>query len=779
VSGRTTRPHPLGLVALSTTAAVTTMAALTAWHGFVTQPWDHFGRLLVIAAVVVVTGTLARWSGIPRWATTLIQAVVATSAVSLQLTGALLPIGSAGAEIGTMLDLAFDSARTYRAPIGPDVPPLWPLLVVGGGLFLFVVDTVACTWRKVPAAGLALLAIYSVPSGLLDDGPGWRSFVAGAVAFLLLLHLDAREVLPRWGRPIGPAEATNDWSSPVREAARAGAGRIGLVAVLLAVLGSSLVPVLDVAAFDMGQGSGNGEIKIRKPVADMRRDLDREADIPLITVRTDDPAPSYLRIAALNRYTGNEWSSGDRDVASDDLADGALPWPAGLAEDVPRKQYDYEVTVAEKFDSTWLPTVFPAAAVKAGGDWRFDPAAMDFLAADDDLDTRGLRYAMTSLQPDYGTDGRFFHDAPPGAVDAQFTDLSSGVPDSVRALALSVTDAAADDYQRALLLQRWFRRDGGFTYSLERAPQGTGNETLAGFLSPDGRVGYCEQFASAMAVMARVLDIPARVAVGFLRPSEVADGVWEYSSHDLHAWPELYFEGAGWVRFEPTPARRAGTVPDYSRVPVGGDIDEPSSAPSTSAAPGGPSASPTPSTDTTRPTEAAKPARADAAGDGSGGSAALRIAVGVVLLVAVLALLMAAPRAVRAHLRRRRLSGDVESLWAELHATAVDLGVPWPAGRSPREIATAVAAHLADPGQAPVERPRSGPEAAPEAAEALDRLLLAVEQTRYARTGDRPATDAHAASAEDAAEVTRALEAGVTPRVRQRATWLPRSLWQR
>ena len=63
-----------------------------------------------------------------------------------------------------------------------------------------------------------------------------------------------------------------------------------------------------------------------------------------------------------------------------------------------------------------------------------------------------------------------------------------------------------------------------------------------------------------MALMGRSLGIPSRVAVGFLRPEQVGQDTYVYSSRDLHAWPEMYFGGIGWVRFEPTP-QRAITVP--------------------------------------------------------------------------------------------------------------------------------------------------------------------------------------------------------------------------
>jgi len=73
---------------------------------------------------------------------------------------------------------------------------------------------------------------------------------------------------------------------------------------------------------------------------------------------------------------------------------------------------------------------------------------------------------------------------------------------------------------------------------------------------------------------------PARVAVGFLEPQRQPDGSFVYSSHDMHAWPELYFQGAGWTVFEPTPADQARTTPSYTQGRVPGPGAEPTSNPS-------------------------------------------------------------------------------------------------------------------------------------------------------------------------------------------------------
>ncbi|GAA1523586.1 transglutaminaseTgpA domain-containing protein [Nocardioides humi] len=766
---------------LGAVSALTTWAALTAWRGFVEQPGTYLRPLAVLAGLLAVAGSLLRWLGTPRWLTAVAQTLLTAVVVSREITGSFIPLGGPVAEIWQALETSTQSAREYAAPISAQVPPVWPLLLVAGAAVLLLVDTLACTLRRVPAAGLGLLAVYALPSGVLDDGPDVWSFVAAAGGFLVLLHLDSRDHLLRWGRTVGPEEDTL-WrhGNPLQEALRAGAGRIGVTATALALVIPTFLPAVGFDVLDLGTGRGDGDIRIRKPIADMRRDLERGRDVPLVLVRTQDPSPSYLRISVLNRYTGEEWSSGDRDVARSNVAAGDVPLPPGLSDEVPRTPYAYEVSITDELDSTWLPTQYPVSAVDAPGDWRFDPSTMDFLAADDELDTRGITYRMTALDLDFGTNLNFFRDAGSGDVPEEVLDLPSSVPPIVRTLAREVTTGATSDYERARLLQRWFRQDGGFTYDLSKAPKGTGNQTLEGFLATSGRVGYCEQFASAMAVMARVLGIPARVAVGFLQPDQIADDTWEYSSHDLHAWPELYFAGSGWVRFEPTPSGRVGNVPFYTRAPVDGGSDDPRGGPTgaTSATPGAtstvaPSAGPN-----QRPEIDRDPGTA---GDGDeSGLPTPVLAGGLVLLVLLLAgaAALGGPTALRARARRTRLAGTPDDVWAEVRASAVDLGLPWPAGRSPREAGGALLDHLADPTARPAERPRTGAAAAPEAADALERLVLAVERSRYARPG-AVATLERTALAEDGALVVASLEAGVTPRVRRRARWVPRSVWGR
>ena len=143
-------------------------------------------------------------------------------------------------------------------------------------------------------------------------------------------------------------------------------------------------------------------------------------------------------------------------------------------------------------------------------------------------------------------------------MGTQLTELPPGLSTSVRTLATRETAEYTGRFQKAVALQNYLRDNGD--YELDNSVDGSGSDTLEAFLdegSPGALTGYCEQFAAAMAVMARTINIPSRVAIGFLKPTESAPGTYVYSLRDLHAWPELYFPGAGWVRFEPTPSQRA------------------------------------------------------------------------------------------------------------------------------------------------------------------------------------------------------------------------------
>jgi hypothetical protein len=107
---------------------------------------------------------------------------------------------------------------------------------------------------------------------------------------------------------------------------------------------------------------------------------------------------------------------------------------------------------------------------------------------------------------------------------------------------------AVSAVDRALALERYFLANS--TYDLDVAA-GSSITDIESFLA--ARRGYCEQFAATFAAMARVLDIPSRVAVGYRIGTLASPNQFSVTGRDAHAWPELYLSGT-WVRFDPTPA---------------------------------------------------------------------------------------------------------------------------------------------------------------------------------------------------------------------------------
>jgi transglutaminase-like putative cysteine protease len=119
-------------------------------------------------------------------------------------------------------------------------------------------------------------------------------------------------------------------------------------------------------------------------------------------------------------------------------------------------------------------------------------------------------------------------------------------------VARNVVGRPTTPYAAAIALEAYLRRGGGFVYD-ERPPQPQGDPPLVAFVT-DTKSGYCQHYAGAMALMLRFLGIPARVAAGFTS-GRYSDGVWTVTDHEAHTWVEVWFDGYGWLPFDPTPAR--------------------------------------------------------------------------------------------------------------------------------------------------------------------------------------------------------------------------------
>jgi transglutaminase-like putative cysteine protease len=129
--------------------------------------------------------------------------------------------------------------------------------------------------------------------------------------------------------------------------------------------------------------------------------------------------------------------------------------------------------------------------------------------------------------------------------------LPPNIPPQIGEAARAQTRGIDGSYEQALALEQFLR---GLPYSYQVQPLPGGGDAVYQFLF-QMRSGYCTYYASAMAVMARSLGIPARVATGYATGAyDPASGVYVVHEADAHAWPELYI-GGRWLPFEPTPVR--------------------------------------------------------------------------------------------------------------------------------------------------------------------------------------------------------------------------------
>lgn len=676
----------------------------------------------------------------------------------------LLPGPDALRTLGAIAADGSDTIARYQAPV-PIASGISLLVTVGVLVVAVLVDLTAVALRAPAAAGLPLLALYCVPSAVVQDGLSWRYFVAAALGWLLLLAHDAGDRVLGWGRLL-PRWASRQPGTAASIATDTGAmaatgRRLGIAAIAVAVLVPSLAPGLSEGLLTRGGGgSGSdsrGGLTVINPVLSLRDNLAPRRDVEVLTYSTtqDDLAP--LRILTADNFDGTQWEPTTTDPPRSQRASRGLPNPPGLSTAVARDELSMRINVGSTLNQDFLPLPYPTRDVDIDGRWLYDASSLNVRG--DGETVRGKSYTADYLVVKPTADQLRTAQDPPSEITRTFTRLPRSLPDVVRTTAVQVTAGATTKYDQAMALQQWFREKGGFTYSTQ-APVDAGGDAVAEFLVD--KAGYCVQFSSAMAVMARTLGIPARIAVGFLPGKPAGANTHSVMLTDAHAWPELFFTGAGWVRFEPTPATRAGVAPSWATPAI--DV-APSAGPST-AAPGADTGN-DPSVDPrlkNLPDQEAVPTTAPSAGGADAASGFdLDIPWRTVLLVLlVLAVVGLAPAAAAlARWRRHRAAQDdparIEAAWADLFEGADDLGYVLAPGSTPRQAGAelALAAHL--------------PSASPDAV-ALGRLAQAVERSRYARSVT-PAGDVDA----DVRSVLRAVAATRTRGQRTLARVLPRS----
>ncbi|HTC70257.1 MAG TPA: transglutaminase-like domain-containing protein, partial [Acidothermaceae bacterium] len=363
----------------------------------------------------------------------------------------------------------------------------------------------------------------------------------------------------------------------------------------------------------------------------------------------------------------------------------------------------------------YLPVPSTITAVQARGDWRYNAVNPAIYG----VNTSTLHLAYTATSSVYDPTSDYLNSLAQVAATPTLEPYLV-VPDNLPAQVLDTANqiisaaGAVTPYEKALALQAWFQAG---TYDIT-IKTGTNANALVTFLN--NRRGFCEQFAATMALMARLEGIPARVDVGFTPGTKIGStNSYLVTTADAHAWPELYFPGAGWLRFEPTPRADGQTSdPPYADAVIG---------PQPGASAGG-----VPNDAVVKPQIPSGRPEAGSAGGSTTrhGWSLSKVSTGWLIAVLVVLVGLLISPAVRFATRRRRwTAADTEAArahaaWDELGDDMRDLGLDWRGDSdTPRRAAATLVASR-----------RLAYDVA--AQQALSRLTRAEELARYAARPD-------------------------------------------
>jgi transglutaminase-like putative cysteine protease len=685
-----TAPRRVAAVA----AGSTLLAALPLATLF--QTWTWFVRAVLIVAVVGTVGVLTRsLRHRPAWLPT----VAMLGGLGFGLTWLfpsqqeILPGVPSGATLAHFVDL-FETASwempQYRSPV-TDRPAFLFLATFGVGTAAVLVDLLAVGLRRPALAGLPMLAIYAVPVAVEPDGTSIVAFVPGALGFLWLLGDDQAARVRRFGRRFTGDGRAVDPEAPL---ALATAGR------RLALIGASLAALIPLAMPGMTGGllrhlpeTGNarrfgdtdgGTVDLFMALSGT---LNRDRSFAMLTVSTTDPQPHYLRIAVADQLDINGFSNRSMTTGQPVTSGVFGPMPTEAS-----RSTRYRATVeVHDFNMRYLPVYLHPTAVKGvGTSWWYDPNTS--VVYSNRRNTRApARYEFEYARAEYSPAALHLarsttHEQ---AVHRQF----AWVPTRVRAvdeLVARLTTGLAGPYEKVLALVNHFSTDG-FEYSVTTEP-GTSGSEIEDFLI--NKKGFCVQYAAALAWLVRAAGIPARVAVGFTRGSGARPGsAVTLTNFNLHAWTEAYFEGFGWVPFDPTPAGSVAGLasPKWAPKPTGPD---PTPAPPDDVPNPNRSGTVQPSVEPSAPVPGPQPPTPNPPGFAADIRTLLWWLVAGVAGLTVLA----APAISRRLVRRQRLRAlptrqYVNAVWDEFRDVMIDYRVPVEAAETPRRTAARVIRH--------------------------------------------------------------------------------------
>ncbi|MBC7547490.1 MAG: DUF3488 domain-containing transglutaminase family protein [Polaromonas sp.] len=264
---------------------------------------------------------------------------------------------------------------------------------------------------------------------------------------------------------------------------------------------------------------------------------------------TPPQAQLYFRGPVLSDFDGLEWRSSKLDFASRNGVKSNLR--------VTGEPVRYEVTM-EPSNRPWLMLL---ESTPVSPDLPNYQSAMQ-----EDLQWLTIR-PVTDIVRFKATSYPNFQHGPttPAPGLREFVDLPLGFNPRTQALANQIK-ADPRNTSTALIVSDVMNRlrTGGYVYTLE--PGEYGPNTADEFLF-DKKEGFCEHIASSFVILMRAMNVPSRIVTGYQGGElNAVDGYWTVRQADAHAWAEVWHEGAGWVRVDPTSAVSPGRTGAFERL---------------------------------------------------------------------------------------------------------------------------------------------------------------------------------------------------------------------
>ncbi|HUQ55359.1 DUF3488 and transglutaminase-like domain-containing protein [Lentzea sp.] len=544
-------------------AALAVLCASTALSGVIEGDlW--LVRIGVVIVAITVTGAFLRATRLTPPLVAIAQVVVLFCLLTALHTRSgiflFIPGPEALGELGDVLAESVSQVQTGVPPVHA-TPAIQALVVLAIGLVAVLVDTLAVAAGAPAASGLVLLCVFAVPASLADEMLPFWTFILGAAAFAMLLAVDGQHRHEAWRGRLGSGSASGSGGSATSVAA------IAMVIALIVGAGFTLVGTVGRLPGGGSGGGGKGGIGLSE-MTSLRGMLNRGRTAEVFFVK-GLPEQTYMRATTLARYVPNKgWERGTDPGGQP--ARGELPLQPGDRGEGKTTRINIE---PRDWKSFWLPTYGSVRRIDTPeDDYRFDAK-------------KGVIFSQREREPEpYEIDAVLstptkqslrLASGPKNLVDGEYYKFE-GVEQPVVDLANSIVKDATNDFDKAAALTAFFNSPtSDFKYDLKTQGD-VDKDALTEFVTKT-KVGYCEQYASAMAVMARVVGLPSRVAIGFTAGVAAADNAYRViSTDDAHAWVEIFFPNHGWMTFDPTPISDGrGVVPPYLRETAPGAEDQP------------------------------------------------------------------------------------------------------------------------------------------------------------------------------------------------------------